>query len=285
MRTKTSCGDLITDERGDQASDLGKSHRMRVAVWVTLFALGALASASVVKAQAQGDPGRGGELFVENCAVCHGVDGGGRVGASLTNFPGIEVDLTIATTIANGIEGSVMPAWSQARGGPLSDQDIADIVAYITGVFEGTEPIEPLPTYQPPPITPLPDVPGDPSAGAAVYQGNCIGCHGENGEGRFGKPLAKAWPGNQPQLFIRLVVSEGIEGTAMPPWLQRNGGPLTDVQIADVAAYVLTLQPVSTSVTPTPAPEGPLNVTISLVLFTALAVLIVIGLVVYYRRA
>lgn len=82
--------------------------------------------------QVEGDPNRGGVLFDENCAMCHGANAEGRVGATLAKaWPGIRPDLSIKTTIANGIAGSVMPAWSLANGGPLTEQDQNDLVAFI----------------------------------------------------------------------------------------------------------------------------------------------------------
>lgn len=239
---------------------------------------------TIASAQSGGDPERGGELYVENCAVCHGVDGKGRIGARLEAFSGIDPGAVIAQTVANGIGGTVMPAWSEAKGGPLSDQDIADIVAYVLGAFNGTEPIAPLPEYVPPEIPRLPDVEGDPSAGAVVYQVNCFTCHGEEGRGRIGKPLATSWPGEQPDLYIRQVVSDGIEGTIMPTWAQSNGGPLSDAEIANVAAYVLSLTPIGTSPGPS-TPPGPISLSTGLLILAGLVVVAVIIGIAYYRRA
>jgi mono/diheme cytochrome c family protein len=261
---------------------------MRSGRWLAILAILSLSFIVVSVATAQdgeGDPTRGGELFVQNCAVCHGLDGQGRIGANLDSFPGIMIDSTLRQTISSGIDGSVMPAWLQAEGGPLNEDEINDIVAYIVQAFGGTEPIAPAPTYVPPDIPPLPDVEGDPSLGAVVYQVNCIVCHGDRGQGRVGKPLAKSWPGNQPSVFIRQVVREGISGTIMPAWAKDLGGPLSNDDIDNVTAFVLTLEPVSVAPTPAPAEPGPLSATIILVIFGALALLLVIGLIIYYRRA
>ncbi len=246
-----------------------------------------LLTASVQVAFAQqgpGDPVRGGELFVANCAVCHGVNGQGRVGASLEEFPGIEPSAAIEATITEGVAGSVMPAWGQANGGPLSGQDIHDIAAYIVQAFGGTQPITPLPTYVAPQIPALPDVEGDPSAGAVVYQENCVMCHGARGEGRFGAVLAKAWPSTDPATYIRQVVSDGIEGSVMPTWGRAGGGPLSDENIADVAAFVLTLKP-ALSPTAAPQPTGPMRASTTLILLAVAAAVVVVILVVYFRRA
>ena len=246
-------------------------------------ALGLLVAVGAASAQG-GDPTRGGELFAANCAVCHGVDGQGRVGASLENFPGIDPGAAVFDTISHGIEGTVMPAWSQSQGGPLSDQDIADLTAYVLAAFGGTEPITPLPTYVPPEIGPLPEISGDPSLGAVVYHQNCVMCHGEQGQGRFGVPLAKSWPGTQPAVYIHDVVTKGIAGTRMPAWGQVNGGPLDDVSIQNVVAFVLSLEPASAPTAP-PQAEGPLSRAWSVVLLAVVAAAVIVVLIRYYRRA
>lgn len=257
--------------------------RGRQWVAVTVAAAGLMAAVGAASAQ-EGDPGRGGPLFVANCAVCHGVDGQGRIGARLEDFPGIDPGPAVIDTITHGIEGSVMPAWGQASGGPLSDQDIADIAAYVLAAFGGTQPITALPAYTPPAIEPLPNVAGDPSLGAVVYQENCVMCHGDQGQGRFGVPLAKAWSGTDPAVYIYGVVTEGIAGTRMPAWGSVHGGPLDDAAIQNVTAYVLSLEP-SVSPTQAEAAQGLLSRPVSLLLLAAVAVAVVLGLILYYRRA
>ena len=253
-----------------------------IPVWTTLLLLTSVQAAFAQ--QGPGDPVRGGELFVANCAVCHGVNGQGRVGASLEEFPGIDPSAAIEATIAEGVAGSVMPAWGQANGGPLSGQDIHDIAAYIVEAFGGTQPITSLPTYVAPSIASLPEVEGNPSAGAVVYHENCVMCHGAQGEGRFGAPLAKAWPSTDPATYIRQVVTDGIKGSLMPTWGKAGGGPLSDENIADVAAFVLTLKPGS-SPTAVPQPAGPMGASTTLILLAVGAAVLLVILVVYFRRA
>jgi mono/diheme cytochrome c family protein len=231
-----------------------------------------------------GDPVRGGELYVENCAVCHGVDGQGRIGASLEAFQGIDAGTAMEAVIAAGVPGTVMPAWGQSNGGPLSEKDILDIASYVLATFAGTQPLMPLPTYIAPTIERLPDVQGDPSAGAVVYHANCAVCHGDQGQGRIGLSLAKSWPVTEPATYIRQVVRQGIDGTTMPAWALVNGGPLSDDDIGDVAAFVLTLEPAAAP-TAIPEPAGPMGSTATLLLLAGLAAVVVIVLVVYFRRA
>lgn len=93
----------------------------------------------------EGDPNRGAMLFDQNCSVCHGINGEGRIGARLgKDWPSISPELTVRRTIAEGIEGSVMPAWSQANGGPLTETEIDDVTAFVV-VLPNTGDLQPTP--------------------------------------------------------------------------------------------------------------------------------------------
>lgn len=197
---------------------------------------------------------QGGQIYADNCAVCHGADGQGRVGATLAkDWPSIRPELTVRNVIVNGIPGSVMPAWSQANGGPLTDEDIDALVAYIlfwqTGdVYE----LESRPTATPrPAIAAVPEVEGDPNNGAVLFDANCVVCHGVEGQGRVGATLAKDWPSIRPDLTVRNAIVRGIPGSVMPAWSQANGGPLTAGEIDDLTAYILSWEASSA------APETP----------------------------
>ena len=200
----------------------------------------------------------GARLFAENCAVCHGPEGQGRVGATLAkDFPSIRPDLAIETTIANGVAGSVMPAWGQANGGPLSEEEVGALVFYILSWQTGGPPvIAPTPTANPrPAMTAPPEVSGDPNQGALLYDLNCAVCHGTNGEGRVGATLAKDWPSIRPDLQVKATISRGVAGSPMPAWSQENGGPLVEADIDNLVAFILTLSegPAAPAVTPTEA--------------------------------
>lgn len=263
--------------------------RLSIGAFLVLLLAALMSGWSTALAQSDGDPERGGALYIKNCALCHGIDGTGRIGANLENFPAIDVGAVLAVTIAEGIEGTVMPAWGRANGGPLSEQDIADISVYMQGAFSGSDPIAPAPIYSAPAIDPLPDIDGDPSAGALVFQSDCVACHGDKGQGRFGLALAKSWSGNQPEVYIRSVVNDGIQGTTMPAWGLENGGPHSEEEIANVAAFILTLSPVGTSPQPeAPPTEGPISSNTVLLFLAFLLILVIVGVivgVVTYRSA
>jgi mono/diheme cytochrome c family protein len=185
----------------------------------------------------------GSRLYAENCAVCHGIDGQGRVGATLNqDWPAIRPDLLVQQTIANGIPGTPMIAWSTENGGPLSSDAIDALVYYILS-WETGGPTRIYPTSTPlsiPLITAPAGISGDPVDGAILYLQNCAVCHGENGEGRIGATLAKDWPAIRPDLRVKSVIVSGVEGSPMPAWSQANGGPLTDPEINDLTAYILS---------------------------------------------
>ena len=69
---------------------------------------------------------------------------------------------------------------------------------------------------------------------------------GEQGEGSVGRTLAKEFPSAEPGAYVIQVVTDGI-GTKMPAWGEVNNGPLSEDDIQNVAAYVLSLQPIGTS--------------------------------------
>jgi len=233
------------------------------------------------------EPGR--QLYNENCAVCHGLDGQGRVGATLAkDWPSIRPDLTVKTIIENGVSGSVMPAWSEANGGPLSPAEIDAIVQYILSWQTGGAPqITPPPTATLlPPITPIPEIEGDPNQGARLFAENCAVCHGEQAQGRIGVAIAKNWAGIRPDLNLRASIANGVSGSQMPAWSAARGGPLSEQDIQNLVAFILTLsakpaQPAS----PTPAPvESPFSGWGGVAALLALLAIIVALAVLLQRR-
>lgn len=259
---------------------------LRAGILVALL-LVLLALAAGVSAQ-EGDITRGSQIYDANCAVCHGSEGQGRIGANLSGaFPAIDPEAFARATVEQGIPGSTMPAWSQQHGGPLDDQEIEDVVAFVTSLSGGRSPM--APTATPLPVTPVPTVPGatgDPGHGRALFVENCAMCHGERGQGLVGANLNKAFASFNPQQFVRATVSDGITGTAMPAWSQAKGGPLAEQEIDDISAYIVTLAATAPQATATPAPtaqatSGGLPWWL-LVLLTIIVVVVVIALIMQF---
>ena len=233
----------------------------------------------------------GSRLYAENCAVCHGISGQGRIGATLDkNWPSIKPDATIRTTINQGIPGSTMQAFGKSYGGPFNETEIDALVSYIlswqtTGIPDPSN--FPTPTTRPP-ISPIPDVKGDPNRGAILYDQNCAMCHGVNGEGRVGTSLSKNWPSIRPDLTVRATIAQGIPGTTMQAFSQTAGGPLTENQIDDITAYVMTLPSAEASgpvaeATPESTESSPFT-GFTGVLVTAILLILIIVVILWVQR-
>lgn len=105
---------------------------------------------------------------------------------------------------------------------------------------------------------------GIPAVGAALFMQRCSPCHGNQGQGDIGPALrndAFITSGDQ---AVYDTIAHGRLNNGMPAWLYDDGGPLNNIQINDLVAYVKTLQnvpslPKNTPVPPEPteAPPGP----------------------------
>jgi mono/diheme cytochrome c family protein len=86
-----------------------------------------------------GDPKRGGELFAQHCAGCHG---GGRIAPSLGNaaFLRSASDDFLALTIANGRQDTPMPAFQRDGADGLTDAEVRDLVTYVRSLGRTNEP-------------------------------------------------------------------------------------------------------------------------------------------------
>lgn len=86
----------------------------------------------------------GRQLYGLNCMSCHGAQGQGVDAPALNSqqFLGSVSDEQMHGIIAGGVPGTEMPAWWNEYGGPLTDQQIAAIVAYIRS-WQKTAPSRP----------------------------------------------------------------------------------------------------------------------------------------------
>lgn len=260
-----------------------RSHRhiVRIPVVILLTALLLILLTAAAAAQ-EGDITRGSQIYDANCAVCHGTEGQGRVGMNLSqDFPALDPNAFVQSVVEQGIAGTAMPPWSQAHGGPLTDQEIADVSAFVVSLSGGRSPM--APTATPLPVTPVPTVPGvsgDAGVGHVLFVENCAMCHGDQGQGRVGANLNKAFASINPQQFVRATVAQGISGTAMPAWSQAQGGPLSDAQIDDISAFIVSLpaaQPAATAtVAPTESTSGGANWLLILLLVVVVVAIIVL---------
>jgi cytochrome c oxidase cbb3-type subunit 3 len=164
--------------------------------------------------------GIGRNLFLNNCATCHGSDGGGAPGfPNLTDKDwlwGGDPD-TVLATISQGRVG-VMPPWGEALG----SRGVEDVLAYVMSL-SGRK-LEA----------------GDLGAGRQKFAELCSACHGADGRGNplMGAPNLTdgTWLHGGSLGAVRETIAKGRTGT-MPAHLARLG----ETRVKLLAAYVLSL--------------------------------------------
>ena len=72
-----------------------------------------------------GDPAAGKEVFSQNCAACHGSDGGGGTGPALAGQEQYTKPDSVVDQVRNG--GGGMPAF----GDRLTPQELSDVSSYV----------------------------------------------------------------------------------------------------------------------------------------------------------
>jgi mono/diheme cytochrome c family protein len=224
----------------------------------------------------------GAAIYLRNCSPCHGTQGEGVDAPALRNSQFVETVAAdeLFTTIAAGRSDTEMPAWLNSNGGPLSQGEIAQVIAYLKAL-QGHSSIEPAPSPTPEPTEAAPsggptEEPAKPSGSGGPGPGvgmagevdrgkvdfglYCAACHGP--EGVQGIPNPGSDDGSVPPLNpidstlissdyatfatnVDLFIEHGSvpEGEA-PQIMMPSFGDwnlLGDSQIADLLAYVLDL--------------------------------------------
>lgn len=168
----------------------------------------------------------GGVLYSANCASCHGEDGEGVVAPGLNSkslLADISDDQLFGLT-RTGVPGTGMPAWSQDFGGPLTDEQVRELVVFIRSWEPGLDEIA-LPVHL-----------ADPDLGAALFESICAVCHGLKGTGTDRAPAI-----NNDELltnfddeWFKETIIQGRPSKGMPTW----GTILSPAQIDDVVALI-----------------------------------------------
>jgi mono/diheme cytochrome c family protein len=230
---------------------------------------------------AAADGALGAAIFQQNCTACHGVNGQGGTNALSEDVPPLRNNKLVQggnpklfQTIANGRAGTTMPAWLQENGGPLSEQEIGHVAAYLQ-VFQNVPALPtsaPAPTATPAPKSPVvkPSEPGaagpaatlagDTGRGRALFGKYCASCHGPQGAQGLANPGANGAfvPVLNPinptiahadaKIFaanVAVFIEHGSVPTGKNPQLRMpafgDGKLLTVQQMADVIAYLWSL--------------------------------------------
>ena len=171
-------------------------------------------------------------LYRENCAACHGAEGKGGAAVALANPAYIAYAgfAPLQAITANGIPGSLMPAFAKSAGGLLTDQQVAILARGITGWASPQQ----LGALHPPVYES--QATGDISRGEALYRADCLHCHAAIS----GSVLDPVYLGLISNGGLRTVIVTGKAGEGMPDWRGYPSGPLTDQQIADLVSFLVS---------------------------------------------
>ena len=172
----------------------------------------------------------GAELFVDNCAQCHGIEAHGGLGPALNSQQFLQsvTDEQVRQLIAVGIPGSPMAAYSIDFGGSLSQEQIEAIAVYLRSLEEES-----------------PDFPDwrfplaqENLTGKDLFNLACSACHGVDLAG--GEVAPELGPGSDAaeESDDRLVlrITEGKD--EMPAF----GGTLDEAQIRLIVGYLREVQ-------------------------------------------
>ena len=162
---------------------------------------------------ARGDWDAGQRLFVGHCAGCHGPNAEGATGPQLSNpvFLSSATDVMLREWISFGKEGTEMRGFRKGGQGvtELTDRQIEDVVAYLRRLERERTAADRVVAKSPH---------GRPELGAALYVGNCAGCHGDRGEGASGPALSNSnFLRFASDGFLMATMALGRSGTEMRP--------------------------------------------------------------------
>jgi len=197
---------------------------------------------------------KGSETYARMCAVCHGAEGEGykadRAPAiAHEGFLSTVTDEFLRHAIVRGRRNTTMSAWGVERGGPLTPEEVDEIVAFMRSWHRG----RPRTLDERAPS-------GDRTRGAAIFAKDCASCHGRDGTGgpniQIGSRDVLAFATNG---FLRHAIREGRSGTPMPGFAAALG----DQGVEDVLSFLRSVPaaperaPQAAPTRPPPLPLGP----------------------------
>jgi len=242
------------DEQTAQEIITGGGSHQTMPVWgdiLTSEQIDALVSYTLESAQGSSLQ-VGQELYAANCALCHGEFGEGGLNParpddiiapiSSAEYLQTRDDFTLRTIITQGQPNFGMSPFGSSVGGPLDDDDIDAIVAYLRS-WEQNPPVE-----LPPEI-----IQQDLSLeGAEIYATLCTQCHGEKGEGGIGPALSNPqFQEKSTDEDIYNAINLGHNDTSMIAW----GKILDPQQIQELVNLIRQMEPVDTTPTTQETPS------------------------------
>jgi cytochrome c oxidase cbb3-type subunit 3 len=178
-------------------------------------------------------------LYTQNCSGCHGADGTHGAAMPLGNpeYQAIVDEGTLGGAIGTGVEGTLMPAFSQGAGGMLTDDQINALVVgmrtnwYKPDVLKGLD----VPPYET-------NKQGDVERGQQVFESHCAKCHTTGVQQKNAK-LSSITDGSYLALIgnqsLRAIIIAGRPDLGHPDWRGTPGStPLSDQDVTDVVAWI-----------------------------------------------
>jgi mono/diheme cytochrome c family protein len=158
-------------------------------------------------------------LYGQNCAGCHGADG--RLGpAPPLNDPiflAIVPDEELLHVVTEGRPGTPMPAFAQAKAGPLTQAQVEALAAGIKPHWGRGKAPAGVPPYA------AGKGRGDTARGREVFAQACATCHGSDGKGTKDVGAIHNWA------FLALISDQALRRIAI------TGRPRPDLGMPDFA--------------------------------------------------
>lgn len=141
-----------------------------------------------------GNPTEGRALFVNNCALCHGVDATGGEGPNIQQAPATLGEPAVRNMIMRGVQGTEMPSFFMVLNAP----QVSDIISYLRELATTAT---------------AGKVTGNPDQGEALFKSSgCSACHMINGEGGdVGPDLSRVGSMRGPSYFNKKLLDPGAD--------------------------------------------------------------------------
>ena len=203
------------------------------------------------------------DLYGRNCAGCHGADGKLGPAPPLNDrlFRALVPEETVKEVVGGGRPGTLMPAFAQEQGGPLTPQQVAVLVNEIKGIpYKKTTETQKADEAGFVVLTweaaraaaagraALPLSQGSDGTGrrrrAKVFADACAACHGDQGQGgkrddgvavTINDPAFLALISDQ---ALRRIAITGRPDLGMPDYAHRGKQPLTSQDVTNLAALL-----------------------------------------------
>jgi cytochrome c oxidase cbb3-type subunit 3/ubiquinol-cytochrome c reductase cytochrome c subunit len=182
------------------------------------------------------------QLYNQNCAGCHGLDGKGSGSMPLANpvYLAIADDAVLTKAIGQGVPNSMMPGFLTTAGGFLTDEQV-DIL--VKGIRSRWGKADALGGAKAPPYAATSA--GNPANGETVFAKSCASCH--DNVLQKGDKIASIVDGSFLALvtnqYLRTTVIAGRPDLGHPDWRGVNNQPLTPEQVTDVVSWLVSQRP------------------------------------------